>query len=249
MKATNWLLIMLLTGGSATASADRAGDTTLAVSFADCREYVAFGPISLSKAQAAIPEGFKANNIEGNGGLVARVSACESVSMDGAAPHRAIIAHYGINIVSPDGSGDINNYTLVYVTNHLLLAARLRRMGFPAVYNTDIAVEDPALLPGPVYISVFGDGVIPYTLTGDVTAPASAYFPFLANWWYTHWQGTIKQSTYMPQIAFGPAGLALQTSSPSALGLLIGGNYDDNFPWYNVRGVFASATMEVTVTR
>ena len=40
-----------------------------------------------------------------------RASACDAVGVDGSAPKPGIVAHVGISIVSPDGTGDISNYT------------------------------------------------------------------------------------------------------------------------------------------
>ena len=227
--------------------ADKGSDRNFQVSFNDCKEYVAFGPISLAKAQAILPDGYIASDIDGNGGIVVRTSVCAEVSVDGAPPQPAIVAHYGINIESLDGSGDINNYTLVYVTDHPQLAGKIRRIGLPAIYSAYIAAEDPVTRPGSVYISIFGIGLIPYSLTGNVNDPIEPAFQFLANWWFEGRFGTLKQATNFASIAFGPANLVLQTTTPSALGQLIAGNTDSNFPVYNIRGVYAMAIMDVTL--
>lgn len=220
---------------------------SFAASFANCKEYVAFGPISLSQARVMLPPTYTASNIDGFGGLVVRTSICENVSVDNGAQGPAIVAHYGINIEPIDGSGDINNYTLVYVSNYPALVARFRAIGLPAIYSPNIAVEDPVTLPGAVYISIFGLGLIPYSISGTVNEPLGPAFPFSANWWYQGKYGTIKQATNFPLISFGSANLVLQTTSASELGQLIGGNTDTNFPWYNVRGTFAQADLQVTL--
>lgn len=225
------------------------GNRNFNVTFSNCREYVGFGPMSLVKAQAALPAGFTATNTQGSGGFVIRTSACELVGVDGSRPKPALVAHIGINIVSPDGTGDISNYTLLYATNSDELADHLRKSGLPAVYNRELVAEDPAVRPGEVYISIFGESLTPYSITGQVADPAMPPFPFLANWWYSGKAGRIRMSTDIPAIAFGPAGLVFHTSSSSFVGTLIGGNRDADFPWYNVRGVFGSARMTVTTNR
>jgi hypothetical protein len=229
--------------------ADDNGNRDFSVSFSNCREYVAFGPVSLAAAQALVPPAFTVSDIQGDGGIVVRTSACDTLSVEGSAPKPGIVAHVGINIASPDGTGDINNYTLLYVTTSEALAERLRRSGLPAVHTPKLAAEDPAVLPGEVYIAVFGDPIQPYFLNGTVDNPVGSPFPFLANWWYSGRFGKIRMSTNIPAIAFGTAGLVLHTSQSSPLGKLIGGNVDSNFPLYNVRGEFASAQMGVSTTR
>jgi len=229
------------------ALAQKGGDNNFHVSFANCKEYVAFGPIALEKARAALPLGYSASIINGNGGLVLRTSSCDNVSVDDEPQRPAIIAHYGINIESVDGSGDINNYSLVYVTDYPSLAVKFRRMGLPVLYSSEIAAEEPATIPGAVYISIFGTGLIPYSINGIVNDPQGPEIPFVANWWYEGKFGAIKQSTNFSLISFGAANLVLQTTSASELGQLIGGNSDSNFPWYNVRGIFSNAIMDVTL--
>lgn len=216
------------------------------VTFTGCAEYVGFGPVSMAKAQALVPRRFTVTDMGGVAGIVVRAATCDAISVDGGPGVRAMVSHVGVNIVSPDGSGDINNYTLVYATNHSGLADKLRRMGLPAVYNPLIVDEDPASLPGEAYVSVFDERLPAYSITGTVNAPSIPAFPFLANWWYSGRDGVIKMATDIPLIAFGFAALEFRTSSRSVLGGLIGGNSFSNFPWYNVRGEYATAQMAVT---
>lgn len=222
------------------------GNRPFGVTFSGCAEYVGFGPVSMAKAQALVPRRFTVTDMGGVAGIVVRAATCESISVDGGPGIRAMVSHVGVNIVSPDGSGDINNYTIVYATNHPGLADKLRRMGLPAVYNPLIVDEDPAALPGEAYVSVFDDRLPAYSITGSVNAPSIPAFPFLANWWYSGRDGVIKMATDIPLIAFGFAALEFRTSSSSVLGNLIGGNTFSNFPWYNVRGEYGTAQMTVT---
>lgn len=222
------------------------GPRTVGVVFSGCAEYVGFGPVSLARAQALVPRRFTVTDLGGVGGLVVRAATCESISVDGGPGRRTMVSHVGVNIASPDGSGDINNYTIVYATNHPGLAEKLNRMGLPAVYNPLIVDEDPASLPGEAYVSVFDDRLPAYSITGTVNAPSLPAIPFLANWWWAGREGVVKMATDIPSIAFGFAALEFRTSSQSVLGRLIGGNTFTNFPFYNVRGEYASAQMVVT---
>ena len=217
--------------------------------FSGCREYVAFGPISAAKAHAALPAGFTPVPFGSDAALALRASSCDGVSVAGSPFRPGIVAHYGINIVSPDATGDINNYTLYYATNIETLADQLKKTGLPVIYNPSLAVEDPATRPGNVYIGIFGDNTQPWSLTGVVTDPVAPIFPFIANWWYQSKTGRLKMSTDIPSISFGASQLVLHTSKTSPLGNLIGGNTKSDFPFYNVRGQFASGVMTSTTTR
>lgn len=217
--------------------------------FSGCREYVAFGPISLAKAHAALPPGFTPVLFGSDAALALRASSCDGVSVAGSPFRPAVVAHYGINIVSPDGTGDVNNYALYYATNSEALARQLEKTGLPVIFNAALAVEDPAVRPGNVYIGVFGEDTQPWFMTGIVTNPMPPAFPFLANWWYQSKTGRLKMSTDIPSISFGPAQLTVNTSKTSPLGNLIGGNTKSDFPFYNVRGQFVSGVMTSTTTR
>ncbi|MDX2150654.1 MAG: hypothetical protein SFV54_07960 [Bryobacteraceae bacterium] len=238
-------LILLSTALSTAAD----GNRNFPVQFTGCTEYVGFGPISLTAAQQSLPAGYTAANLGGVGGLVIRVATCAGASTDGSPAKPGIVAHYGINILSPDGTGDINNYTLSYATDSEILAGRLRKSGLPAVYNPELTVEDPAVRPGNLYAAIGGPGLTPYFVTGTVNDPVGSPFPFLANWWYAGKHAALKMATTIPAIAFGPAALVLNTATASPLGALITGNIYSSFPFYNVRGRFAAATMQITTTR
>ncbi|MGE3958398.1 MAG: hypothetical protein AB7H96_16930 [Vicinamibacterales bacterium] len=221
-------------------------DSSFDVAFNDCTEYVGFGPVDMAAARALVPQGFTVTDLGGTAGVVVRAASCGSIAVNGGPGIPAMVSHVGVNIVSPDGTGDINNYTVVYATNHPRLADRLRNAGLPAVYNPLITAEDPAMLPDEVYVSVFGARLPAYSITGTVNGPQFPAIPFVANWWYANRRSTVKMSTDIPSIAFGLAALEFRTSSGSVLGQLISGNTFTNFPYYNVRGEYAFGLMSVT---
>ena len=163
------------------------------------------------------------------------------------------LSQIGINLVTPDGTGDINNYTVIYLTNNEDLARRFQIAGLPAVFDPQLTYEytaDLTGLAGELYVTAAGEELPAYFLFGTETEPPpNSQQSFLANWWFTGPEGRMKQSTLFPAISFGRAAVSLYTSSASLLGTLIGGNTDGNFSILSVRGVYPGATMTVSVSR
>jgi hypothetical protein len=52
-----------------------------------------------------------------------------------------VISQIGIEIVAPDGTGDINNDTLVYLTNNAQLAFAFNVGGLPAIFDPTLTYE------------------------------------------------------------------------------------------------------------
>jgi hypothetical protein len=160
------------------------------------------------------------------------------------------LSQIGINLVAPDGTGDINNYTVIYVTNNQALAEHFQIAGLPAVFDPQLTYEytpDPIGTSGELYVVAAGQGLPAYCLFGTETdPPPNSQQSFLANWWFTGDGTKIKQSTSFPVISFGTAAVTLYTSNTSLLGNLIGGNTASNFSFLSVRGVYPAATMTVT---
>ena len=71
----------------------------------------------------------------GQASIVVRATSCQGVSIGQSAAKPTEISQIGINLVAPDGTGDINNYTVIYVTNNQLLAEHLQVAGWPAVFD------------------------------------------------------------------------------------------------------------------
>lgn len=160
-----------------------------------------------------------------------------------------IISQIGINIVSPDGTGTINNYMLIYVTNNPFLAQAFERVGVPASYDPTITYEytrDSTGDGGVLYGAVPNADIPAYFLYGPETEPPpNTQQLFIANWWH----GTpirVRQQTTFPAISFGTSNVTLYTSAVSPLGQQIGGNAYDNFSVLALRGEYASAEMVVS---
>jgi hypothetical protein len=220
------------------------------VDFLQCTEAVGVGPVDFARASSLVPPVFTTLPVGSTAAIVVRATNCGGVQVNGARSIPTVISQIGIEIVAPDGTGDINNYTLVYLTNNAQLAFAFNVVGLPAIFDPTLTYEftyDSTGMSGEVYVEAEGPGVPAYFITGTESDPATAGFDFKANWWYHGFDGIIKQASDFPNIAFGTANLSFHTRRASVLGKLIGGNTDSDFHFLPVRGVYASAHMDVTV--
>lgn len=233
------------------ADQDNSGGRDFAVTFAGCTEAIGFGPIPSAQAQPFLPSGFVLAPVgPGSAGLVVRSANCQSSIVDGKQEGPGSVAQVGLAIVPPDGTGDVNNYTVVYVTNSERLAQRLRRAGLPATSDEGLLYEFTRGIPlntGELYVAAEPSKQPAFFLNGTVVDPAPPGFPFTANWWYKDRGNRIKMSTVIGQLNYGTAQLHVGTGRSSSLGRLIGGNSFSNFSLFSARGEFAAATMLTTV--
>jgi hypothetical protein len=241
--------VILLSAGAAVA----AGMPSFSVAFSNCTEFAGWGPISLAAAQPLVPAGYTiAGAAGGQAAIVVRATSCDSVSVDGQPGQPTALSQIGVNLVAPDGTGDINNYTVIYVTNSKALAIRFQIFGLPAIFDPLLSYEftpNQDGTSGQLYVAASGIDLPPYFLFGTETEPPpNSEQSFLANWWFAAPGGRMKQSTTFPAISFGTAAVTHYTSNQSPLGNLISGNTDGNFPILSVRGVYPSATMTITLS-
>jgi hypothetical protein len=245
---TKFNLAMFLTGFAMTLHAD-SSQRGFTVSLRDCTELIGLGPVDFAKARSLVPISYSLVPFNGSAGLVVRASRCAGTGVDSSAEKPAIVAQVGIAIIPPDGTGDINNYTLLYATDHQQLAQVLNQAGLPAVLDRALAYE---LTPdsnghGEVYVGVSPALQPAWFLTGAADTPPSAGGPVVANWWFQGSHGVIKMSTSIASIRYGAAGFSLHTSKMSVLGGLIGGNTDANFVFFNALGAFTGANLAASV--
>jgi hypothetical protein len=234
-------------------SAAHAGDPGFKVAFSNCTEFAGEGFVPLPPAQKLVPPEYLITAASpGQAPIVVRITQCEAVQVDRAPAVPTIISQIGINIVSPDGTGTINNYMLIYVTNNRFLAEAFERIGVPASYDPTITSEytrDTTGNGGVLYGAVPNAGIPAYFLYGPETEPPpNTQQLFIANWWH----GTsirVRQQTTFPAISFGTSSVTLYTSAVSPLGQLIGGNAYDRFSVLALRGEYASAEMVVSSAR
>ncbi len=220
------------------------------VQFSGCTEYVGTGPIPMARAIGRVPRSFQILAGAGNtASLVVRAAQCEGVKVDNERPEPGSLTQIGITIVSPNGSGDINNYTVAYVTDSRRLAQRLQRFGLPAYVDEDLVYEtapNPPGARGELFVDSSPSAGPAFFLSGAVSDTAFLTVPFVANWWYESRKGRLLMATAIPTIAFGQAGVTVYTRQDSPLGELIGGNKFSNFSGFNVRGRFATGRMSVS---
>ncbi|MBS2013401.1 MAG: hypothetical protein JST00_10965 [Deltaproteobacteria bacterium] len=216
----------------------------LAVGFAGCTEIASLAPAPVANVRPLVPARFTLTS--GGPGLailVVRIANCASVTVDGKSVGGGTVAQIGANLVSPDGTGDIDNYTLYYSTTSGLLANRLRSFGVPAqhVQNIDY-VTALANGSGSIAIGVPRPMDAPYTVSGFIVAPAPQLVPFTANWWADDNGKSTRMQTPIAQIAFGAGNLTLTTSAQGNLGTIFGTG-TVTFPYFDSYNTFGAATM------
>jgi hypothetical protein len=233
------------------ARADEPDSRSFSVDFSQCTEFAGVGPVDFARASSLVQPAFTTLPAGSTAAIVVRATSCASAQVDGGAAVPTIISQIGIEIVPPDGTGDINNYTLTYVTDNAQLALAFRRVGLPAIFDPTITYEftyDSTGKSGELYVEAEGAGLPAYFLTGAETDPTGGGSDFKANWWYKGFAGVIKQASDFPNISFGSANVSLHTSREGFLGKLIDGNTDADFHFLPVRGVYTSAHMDVTTS-
>jgi len=182
---------------------------------------------------------------------IVRVAQCASVVVAGSPAGPGTVAQIGVNIVSPDGTGDINNYTLAYDTDGLLLAQKLRSAGVDAAFDPLVLYARRLNADGSSARLLIANGFIPpppFVVTGTVLIPTPATLPidFTANWWQTNGGATAKMASDFPDILFGNQsdGLTIEVVPGTKLADLIGAQ-SATFVGLSVSNVFPSATMHV----
>jgi hypothetical protein len=230
--------------GEAAAGLHRSAD--FAVSFADCVESIGVTLVGTETAAQWVPEPFV---LAGAGTpvtpLVVRTAHCREVAI-GRKGRPARVVQIGAVIVPPDGTGDIDNYTLWYFTDSAKLKGALQRAGLvvheaPIEYDLRSEDEPPALT-----VRVGGRRKPLLRLEGSVAPAPGPAGSFLANWWSKKRDGgTLKLATSVPVIAIGGADLVLSTQSGSDLADLLGSD-GTGFPILQQFNEFSDAEMQVS---
>jgi len=250
------ILMLLILATMAASHAEADSDRDFTVDFVNCSEFAGEGPVSLTEATPLVPTGYSIATVNGMANIVVRATSCDKAKVNGDSGHATVLSQIGINIIAPDGTGDINNYTLVYVSNNLALVAAFCEAGLPAQYDPQLSYEysGSTTTNGNLYVTAGTPGLSPYTIYGPETAPpANSATVFLANWWFAprtrSGLAQMRQQTLFPQISFGTSGVTLYTSAHGLIGKLIGGNTFSNYSVLALRGVYPAAHMDVTVAR
>jgi len=220
------------------------GSSDFSVEFTDCVESIGVTLVPTDLARAYLPAQFI---LVGEGQpvtpLVVRTARCRGVAVNGHLPESGEIVQIGLVIVPPDGTGDINNYTLWYDTSHAHLATRLQQTGVSAQLVPTM-VDDYDADDNSLFVRVPKPGTPSLALSGSVQPSLNPAGSFLANWWQQTSAGDVKMSTSVPVINIGAADLTLTTNG--SLGQLFGGS-STGFVVLQQFNTFTSAHMEVSV--
>ena len=249
------LVLSILFAGCATEAADEpaaeeVGTTSeelklrpLDVAFAGCSEVASVAPVPVAQARPAVPANLA---LAGDGTVapfVVRIANCSSVRVDGGPSESGTVAQLGVGIVSPDGTGDINNYVAGYYTTSLRLALRLQLLGISAQWAPRL---DYDLSGSTLDIDVRPPSRPAFHVTSQVVEPPSSTIPFVANWWEQRGSRLTKMSTPIPAIHFGSAQTTLTTAPRSPLASLLGAPQIASFPFLDSFNRFDAATMTVS---
>lgn len=241
------LSLGLMIAAAGPAAAESHGFTT---HFYHCSEFAGEGAVDLSVAQKLVPASYTITGAaSGTAQIVVRMTHCDGIQVDATPRLPTTISQIGINIVSPDGTGTINNYVVVYVSNNPYLVGALQKAGAPARYDTSITYQytlGSDGVSGTLYGAAPNPGVPTYFLYGPETEPPpNSAELFIANWWFGE-RKVVKEATTLPAISFGTSGVTFYTSKLSVLGALIGGNAYSAFTTLSLRGEYDTGEMVVT---
>lgn len=216
------------------------------VQLQNCTEFIGIASLPVASLQPRVPAGYViAEGPPGFGSLVVRTSECPNSRVDGGPAENVKVAQIGVVVIPPDGTGDINNYTLTYSTNSLRLALKLELAGVNLTYDNDQIYER---LGADFYSEVSPlVGTVPgWSVQGVVADPPAGtpQFPFVANWWTNVRNGRLKMSTAIPQLSYGDGSVRVFTRRQSVLGTVL--NANSVAFGTNLRGVFASGVLTVS---
>jgi hypothetical protein len=216
------------------------------VDFTNCTEMASLAPVPVSAVRSRVPSSYAlANEAAGTTFIVVRIANCQGTSVAGHATGPGTVAQVGVNLVSPDGTGDINNYALWYYTTNARLFARLRAIGVSAAqFVPNISYQFTSTGAGTGNLQIRVPGAPAFTVGGPVVVPTAAAVPYTANWWEDSRRGSVRMNTPIPAIQFSSATMTLRTGRHSALGDIFGAS-TVTFPIFDSYNTFPAAHMNV----
>lgn len=245
ISAWSWLSVALVSSGCAVVVDDSrptVESTTaqlqrlpVVADFSDCVESIGVEVVSTATVRPQVPTQFTlAGETSPVTPVVVRTANCNALRLSVALPEAAesdtagavertrrtvSIVQIGAIIVPPDGTGDVNIYTLWYHTNNLALLAALHYAGVQA--NPAVVSYDYRPTVGQLDVQLLGlhDNI---ALHGSVGALGATPTPFVSNWWTTTNQGTVKIATTVPALVIGTADLTFQATVGSAVASVLG---------------------------
>lgn len=220
-------------------------DFTIALT--DGVENVGIGLVSTERAQQLLPPPFKlANNGEPVTPLVVLAAECQGIAVTGAVPTPGTFVQVGLIVVPPDGTGEINIFTLWHYTTHLTLARALKNAGLNSqhvpIIEYDVTLSGKA---GSTRLTVPSPAQPPLLLAGAIREPNQPV-TFNGNWWAKAGNRLLKLNSVVPAATFSDAELTLTTRASNPLGHLIGGE-TLNFAILQRFNTFPRVRTEVSV--
>lgn len=215
------------------------------VDFSDCTEFAGVGFIPGANARAAVPLVYTPAGDATTGVIVVRVASCGEVRVDGGDPRPTIVSQIGVNLIPPDGTGDINNFAVWYQSDNPRLVLEFKKLGANAQLVPRLEYQvtlDPGGATGQLHLESRRPA---FSVDGPIVVPTSPAVPFVANWWDLGRRSQkVKSNTVLPEIQFSTASTVLTTPAGSELADLIGGT-SLTFPALDSYNSFAEAHLEV----
>lgn len=221
--------------------------TGLTIALTDGVENVGIGLVNTERAQQLLPPPFKlANNSEPVTPLVVLAARCQGIAVTGATPTPGTFVQVGLIVAPPDGTGEINIFTLWHYTTHLTLARALKNAGLNSQHAPTI--EYAVTLggkAGSTRLTVPAPAQPPLLLAGAIRQPNQPV-TFNGNWWAKAGNRLLKLNSVVPAATFSDAELTLTTRATNPLGHLIGGE-TLNFAILQRFNTFPRVRTEVSV--
>jgi len=194
------------------------------IELTDGVESVGIGLVSTERAQRLLPTPFKlANNGEPVTPVVVLAARCQGIAVSEGEAIRGAFAQIGLVVAPPDGTGEINIFTLWHFTTHLTLVRSLQNLGLNSQHVPDMGYTVTlGGKAGSTAINVPATAQPPFILTGELREPNHPV-TFNGNWWAKAGNRLLKLNSVVPTATFGEAQLTLTTRADNALGQLIGG--------------------------
>jgi hypothetical protein len=194
------------------------------IELTDGVESVGVGLVSTERAQRLLPPPFKlANNGEPVTPLVVLAARCQGIAVSGGESIRGAFAQIGLAVVPPDGTGEINIFTLWHFATHLTLVRSLKNMGLDSQHLSDLGYAVTlGGKAGSTEITLPAPAQPPFMLAGKIREPSQS-ITFNGNWWAKAGNHLLKMNSVVPMATFGETQLTLTTRADNALGQLIGG--------------------------
>ena len=223
-------------------------DATFDVQLGGCDEMASLAPVA--NVRDLVPPQYRlSGEATGTTALVVRIGRCASNVIDGAEDGPGLIVQVGPNLESPDGTGDINNYSLWYFTTSKALVKKLHAAGVAAhhvptmTFQVTSSATDQAAAQ--LEIDVPAPANPRFHVSGPVVRPQGPAVPFSANWWRVRSHTEVKLNTVLEEIRFSTAALTLTTPANSKLGRIIGGT-STTFPFFDSYNTFQTGELLVT---